>query len=356
MSKIKFAFIVHSRDRSDLPRKYPFLSSFPNFIIDFITKNLPPIVVSKITGLVDKYGNKIDGLVIGVPMTAHQLLENKSLALKRILSAIKLAKSKGAKYIGLGAMTSSLTAGGNDVINNIKDIYITTGRTYTIKNITDYILRIEKSFNLDKSKISIGIVGAAGGIGSGVAILLAKMGYKNFYLIDLERKLNVLREKILLIEKHSKDVSIDITHRVDTVSQCKIIIAATSAPEVVIKSQDVSPGTIIINDAQPSDISPEIIENRKDVLVIEGGVLNAPGISCNFNMGLSRKDDIFSCLAETLILAHNNSDKHYSINQLDFEFLELLSDVGVKLRFNNELMQNSMGIIDEKYIKNFIKY
>lgn len=356
MNKREFAFIVHSRDRSDLPRRFPFLKCIPNSIFDFITKNLPPFIVSNITGLVKSNGDQVTGMLIGVPMTARQLLEDRKLALKRIISAIKLAKSKGAKYIGLGAMTSSLTSGGNDIISNIDEIFVTTGRTYTIKNITDYIFRFEKDFNFDRNSVCVGIVGAAGGIGYGVSLMLAKNNYKNFVLVDLERKLTALKEKIRDLENNANDLKIEITHLVSSVAKCNIIVAATSAPEVIIQSADVSSGTVIINDAQPSDISPEIIKNRKDVLVVEGGVLNAPGMNCHFNMGLSRKDDIFSCLAETLILAHTNDNKHYSMTSLDLSFLDKITKVGDKLKFNNSAIQNNNGIVSQDYINNFKKF
>src|SRR4051812_34949513 len=105
MNNITFAFIVHSRNRADLARKFPFLRFLPNIIIDKLTIALRPFVVSRITGLVDKNGTGVEGIVVGIPMTAHQLLENRSKALTRIIQAVSLAKSKGAKYIGLGAMT-----------------------------------------------------------------------------------------------------------------------------------------------------------------------------------------------------------------------------------------------------------
>ena len=193
MKKIDFAFIVHARNRNDLIKRYPLLRFIPNYFFDFLILHKHPFIVSKIDGLSDKFGKPKTGVVIGISMTAHQLIENRKLASKRVIQASRLAKKYGAKYIGLGAMTSSLTFGGKDVIDNVDDIYITTGRTYTIKNISDYVDYCVKLFNLNKNTIKIGVVGAAGGIGFGVSIILAKKGYKKFTLIDLERKLDNLK-------------------------------------------------------------------------------------------------------------------------------------------------------------------
>jgi predicted amino acid dehydrogenase len=351
----RFAFIVHSRDRSDLPRKFPILKFFPNFIFDLITLKAPPFIVSRVTGLQDKNNQDIEGIVIGIPMTAHQLLEHRALASKKVLQASKLAKSKGANFIGLGAMTASLTRGGRDVIDNIKDICVTTGRTYTTKNVSEYVDYCIEKFNLDKNKVKIAIVGAAGGIGSGTAIVLARKGYKNFLLIDLERKLEHLKKRIEVIEKHALDLSIEISHQISRVSESHIIIAATSAPEVVLMSYDISPGTIIINDAQPPDVSPEIIRSRSDVLVIEGGVLSTLNINCHFNMGLVQKSDIFSCLAETLLLAHRNSNNHYSIDDFDPNLYQVLYDDGKKVGFRISKLQNELGYIPKQQLEEFAK-
>src|SRR5262245_25498307 len=112
MNKADFAFIVHSRNREDLPRKFPILRFLPAKAFDFLTLRLPPFTVSRITGLVTSEGKKSEGIVIGIPMTAHQLLEHRERALKKILQAVESSKRKGALFVGLGAMTASLSQGG----------------------------------------------------------------------------------------------------------------------------------------------------------------------------------------------------------------------------------------------------
>ena len=356
MIKHDFAFIVHSRDRTDLPRKYPVLRYCPKLVFDWLTLVMPPIKVSTITGAINYVTEKeIRGLIVGIPMTAHQLLENRDLAIKKICEAVMVAKKNGAKYIGLGAMTASLSHGGKRIVDQISDVHLTTGRTYTVKNITDYILYITELLKLDKDSVQIGIVGAAGGIGSGVAISLARNNFKRFTLIDLERKLDYVKTKIVEIEKHASDLNIKINHQLSVISDCKIVIAATNSPEIVIKSADVTPGTIIINDAQPSDIDPDILRNRKDVLVIEGGVLHTSQINCHFNLGLKHKNDIFSCLAEVILLASNSESGHYSMDEFDVKLYDRLSKMATRAGFKM-CMQNDVEIVDEERLSSYIKY
>jgi fatty aldehyde-generating acyl-ACP reductase len=98
----KIGFLVHSRNILDLKRKYRVLNFLPNRVVEFIAMNLPPIVVSRITGLKRHDGVDIDGYIIGVTMTARQMMEDREKALKKIIQACKYAERKGVELIGLG--------------------------------------------------------------------------------------------------------------------------------------------------------------------------------------------------------------------------------------------------------------
>lgn len=352
--KIDYAFIVHSRERNDIFRKYPFLKHIPISVVDYLTENLKPIFVSKITGLIGINGESKLGIIIGIPMTARQMLEKRSKALKKIIQSVKLAKKHGAKIVALGAMTSSLSGSGLHVINSVRDVVITNGRTYTALNIVSYILYCIDYFKYDIKSIKIAIVGAAGGIGRGVTDLLIKEGIENLILIDLERKIENIRENYAKFNNNSKNqFSFRVDHRLESLREAKIVIAATSSPEIVIKSKDVESGTIIINDAQPSDVDPDILVNRDDVLVIEGGVVRTTSIKCHFDLGLHHENDIYSCLAEAVLLAYSNTENEH--------FVELNENTAMKLkRCSKELnlkisgFQNSLGYISSDFINQFI--
>ena len=64
----KFAFLVHPRDNVDFLRRFPHLSLFPERFIAFLTRNMPPVVVSEITGLKNKDGKPIEGLLGEIPL------------------------------------------------------------------------------------------------------------------------------------------------------------------------------------------------------------------------------------------------------------------------------------------------
>jgi fatty aldehyde-generating acyl-ACP reductase len=343
----RFAFIVHPRSRRDVERKFPFFKYIPDYFANFVTRNFWPLTLSKITGLRSEVsGREIEGYVISVLPTARQMTEDRGLALKNITRACKLAERRGAKIIGLGGLTSSFSRGGLDLVDKIK-VNLTTGHAYTSYNVTKNLFALVNNFNLEKERLSIGIVGAAGSIGSTSAKILAREGYAKLMLVDLERKkenCHKLKNDIFGI---NPDTEVQLSHQIKDIITCDIVIAATNAPEALIQSRDLKWGAIVIDDAQPSDVHPDVFL-RQDVLVIEAGVTHTPGIKSNFNFGLKDKYDNFCCLAEVLILASNEWSKNYVINRASLELVDEISRLGKKLNFSIGKFQNFNEVISKE--------
>jgi predicted amino acid dehydrogenase len=84
-----FAFLIHSRDYTDIARKFKIAKYLPKSWVEFWCLHWPPFIVSKIDGLKDEDEKDCKGWLIGVPLTAKQMIENRELAKKRIVQAIK---------------------------------------------------------------------------------------------------------------------------------------------------------------------------------------------------------------------------------------------------------------------------
>ena len=352
----RFAFIVHPRSRHDVDRKFPFFKYIPDAFANIFTKYFWPLTLSRISGLKSLInGKELEGYVISILPTAHQMVENRSLTLRRITQASILAKKKGVSLIGLGGLASSFSNGGTDLIGKV-DINITTGHAYTSYNVTQNVFALVKYMNFDKRLMTIGIVGAAGSIGSTCAKLLAREGFINIILIDLKRKKNHFDNLVAEIIKLNPSVKIDLSHQIGDIKRCDIIIAATNAPEALIQSGDLKWGAIVVDDAQPSDVHPDVFA-RRDVLVIEAGVTKTPHIYSNFNFGLKNKQDNFCCLAEVFILAANEWKEHFVINRASLDLVDQIAYLGNKLNFKIAEFQNFNELItDEKlqFVKNCI--
>jgi predicted amino acid dehydrogenase len=197
----------------------------------------------------------------------------------------------------------------------------------------------------------IGVVGAAGSVGSTTAKLIAREGFTNLILIDVERKKHYFSDLSIEIKKLNPQVNIEFSHQIGEIIKCDIIIAATNAPEALIKSNDLKPGAIVVDDAQPSDVHPDVLK-RNDVLVIEAGVTHTPNINSNFNFGLKNRQDNYCCLAEVFILASNEWSEHYVINRATLDLVDEISEMGKQLNFKIAKFQNFNETISDEKLQN----
>lgn len=334
----EFAFVVHPRDYRDFARKYHFSRRLPRNLIEFVLKHLWPLIVAPITGLKDKEGKEILGYLIGCPLTAFQMLSDRQLAQRRILQSVRLAEKIGAKIVGLGGLTASLTKGGLDLKDKVK-AGITSGYAYTTLTVTGHALRACRVLGLDVEEITIAIVGAGGNVGSNSAKLIAKNGAKKLLLIDLLRKKSRAENLIKFLKTTYPEIEVSYSPNIKEIRNTDLIITATNAPETVIKSEYVKPGTVIVDDAQPSDVDHEVIM-RDDVIVLSGGVVHTPGVRTHFNFGLAHKDDNYSCLVEILILAAHHWQGHCSIGELDERLIEKIENMSREFGFKLGDFQN----------------
>lgn len=349
--KDKFAFIVHPRSTYDAVNKFFFLKFLPKPVANFFLRHLWPITATKIEGLKSlETGKNINGWILGVPLTPRQMMENRTLAKKRILQAVKLAKKKGARIIGLGGLTGSLTEGGTYIVNNNNKIDITTGRSYTAYTVTENFLKLAEYFDISLATGKFAIVGGGGSIGLACAEILVRAGVNNLLLVDLVGRKENMGKIIKQLKQDDRDnvLNIVFSHQIHDIINSDIIIAATNAPEAVIKSEDLKPGAIVIDDAQPSDVDKAVIKERDDVLVVEGGVIRTDNIKCRMNMGLAGRSDIFSCLAEVLVIAAHEKRGHYTVGWLDLKLIDEISNLGIALGFNLAPFQNKYGYIAEE--------
>jgi predicted amino acid dehydrogenase len=279
-------------------------------------------------------------------MTAHQMMERRELAKTRVVQAAAKAEKLGVGIVGLGALTSSVTGGGELIRDQVK-VKITSGHAYTAYIVTSYVFRAIDDFCFDRKNVKVAVVGAAGSIGSTCARILVQRGIDNILLVDMERKLVRLEKLLGKLHGSAPGLNVELSHRIGDIRQSDIVIAATNAPEALIKPDDLKPGAIIVDDAQPSDISPEVAKQRDDVLVVDAGVLSVPGINLHFNMGLAEKHNVFSCLGEILIMAATDRIYDYKIGEVGLDMIEEIGRAGESLGFRIDNYQRFGHIYSE---------
>jgi len=113
-----------------------------------------------------------------------------------------------------------------------------------------------------------------------------------------------------------------------------VIITASNSPGYLIGPEHLKPGTVVCDVARPPDVSPAVSEKRKDVLVLEGGLVQLPdNVAFGSNLGC-RAGITLACLSETILLALENDGKDYSIGtRIPLETVEHLRCLGAKHGF-----------------------
>ncbi|MDD3781414.1 MAG: aminotransferase class III-fold pyridoxal phosphate-dependent enzyme [Limnochordia bacterium] len=381
----RFAFLVHPVDLDNY-------SEFDASLADLTAEQLEdlssrwndlvePFVVAS-TRVVDNCGRSAYGDFICVPKTAAQLLAmDKEQSRREILAAIDLAVERGARHVGLGAYTSVVTMGGRQLLP-YTDVALTTGNSYTVVSGVEAAVSAAKEVGLEMATATGAVVGAGGAIGKALAILLSEQ-VQNLILIGNparpeKSEYRMLKVAVEIIQHlrtlagsgrqlapgslgafaaqldsvPAEDAPLSVwvefarevlasgaplTLTVDSrahLPRADLILAATSSLEALITPDVLKRGAVVCDMSRPSNVSKEVLEERPDVLVIDGGVIALPGSpDLGWNFGFE-KGTAFACMSETMMLALEGRYEHMSIGaDLSLEHLELMRGLAKKLGF-----------------------
>ncbi len=318
----KFAFLVHLRNyRQDIQLLSKPLGLIPESGYRFLLRNRPvaPFIVTEVTFTPN--AAEAEGYIIVLPYSGRQLLEQQKEMLPLIKQAGKLASSKGAEIMGLGALTSPITFGGKLMENN-PDISITNGNAFTAVITRKKISELINSSQ--KIKPVVALVGATGSVGSLVCKLLAKQNDDAEYLLVARNqcKLNKLAVEMRSINNTQTTVSPNL----EDIKHADIVVLLTSASDCLLRSEHLKEGAVILDDTQPRNTCPELLTERPDVTIIDGGLVSVPDLKLKRSIGLPEGIS-FACLAETMLLAHAGYEGDFSIGNPTLEQAEFIGNL-----------------------------
>ena len=313
MIEDSFAFIIHPiNPKRDVSRKYPTLGKLPAWLIDYLSLFFPPVYISEIQGIQSvENGRKIKGWFLACPLTPTRMMSlPPAVVYKKIIQTGKAAEKLGAKMLGLGAFTSVVGDGGKTIAKNL-NIPVTTGDSYTIAQSVYAIREAAKKLDTSLKESTLAIVGATGAIGSICAEMIAP-DVKEIILIG--RRMDKLNEVRQNAEKAGcKQVT--ITDDINTLANADFVITVTSAVDAIIEPKHLKKGAVVCDVARPRDVSRQVADERPDVLVIEGGMVEVPGqVDFGFNFGFPPKM-AYACMAETMALTLEKKYESYTLGK-----------------------------------------
>ena len=343
-----FVFIIHPRHHADIFRQYPFLRFAPYWFNKWFSLHLWPVLGPVIEGIKDRDGKEITGRVIFCPLTAHQLFKDLARARDRIRGAIFLGEKLSPKVIGLGALSASVMRGKWDVLDRVGAL-ITSGSIFTSVLLRQESERLAERTRLKLKNATVAVVGAAGLVGSLVSKLLAERVGR---LILVDRRLRIAADLGKKLGKKA-EIPVEVTKDLAELRKADLIVAATNAIAAVLDPVDLPPGSLIIDDSRPTSTPLDLMKLRPDVVVVEGGVIRLPGMKCSFDFGLISQDEIFGCLAETILLCQSGMYERLHLEgKTDLEMACELEKLSEELGYESAEFQWQGKSIDTAYLEN----
>ena len=264
-------------------------------------------VIRSITGAVAR------GFIVSIGMLPEQMLRKGRRRVEdEIIRAVDLAHALGVRVVGLGGFTTPYSRRGEAVIG--RGPAITTGNALTAGMAFAALRRVAERRGLALDGLDVAVVGARGSVGSLCARLLGRARPRKLVLVGNPK--NGTAALAALAEQLECDPrTIELTTDLQRLERCQAVIAATGAARPVLDAATLTAGTIICDVARPPDASAKV-RARKDLTVIDGGLVALPDRSARFgpgNLQGLRPGIQLACLSETILLALSGQARDHGI-------------------------------------------
>ncbi len=288
-----------------------------------------------------KTGDVVHLNFIGLNLTAKQIMSsisngNSGWIIDKINSAANLAKELDCTVMGFGGHTSIVTK--NCLKVGIGGIALTSGNSLTIGMGINALKKAAIKKNLDISKSKLGIVGALGNIASVYSELMVTEVEELILIVREGTSSKVISRKINKLKKISPRTKVSIYDNVEKIKDCSLIVAATNSTIPLIEAKHLSKDPKIICDiSAPSDVHPNVISERPNTFIINGGLVKLP-----FNEALTisgipvKRGHCFGCMAETIIMGLEGIKEHSSFGKINSVNVQLMLDLAEKHGFTVE--------------------
>ena len=375
-----FAFLIHPTDDAalldSLPRAFGDLGPAERFewqrwMKSWCSRMYDPAPVFHLPALRPASGGYVEGWLIAAPLTPHEMMRLRKSAKAALLSGyLAVAADLDVDIVGLGAFTSVISRGGEDLVRG--DLNITTGNSLTAISSAESLHAVASRHGIDMRRAPVAIVGSAGSIGR-LATLHLSRACGDITLIgnpDSARATAELRAVAgeayrmaahaaieggcggvagCLIEVMGLDgladlagstgagEPIDVFDAIETrfalarrappirvtvdlvegLAPAMAVLSASGAGSSFIQPEYLRRGSVVCDVARPLDVLANVRSRRPDVFVYEGGVMRLPedtsfgdqnvlGYPVGYNL---------ACLSETISLAMAGARRSYSLGK-----------------------------------------
>lgn len=297
-----FAFLTHPRDVGDIFRwkGSRLLREYSDSDEELVAKwtSLEPMVSGE---LVFGFGGP-RGEMVAVTRMPEQLMGPYGRSV--VADAARLAVDRGARVIGLGALTAPATAAGRSLVRDLPaGVAVTSGNAYTAAVSRRNVIAAVTALGLDRPA-RVAVLGATGSVGGPVSRLLVQDG---FDVTVIGR--NPGRVRAMFGDLAGEAVLADT---LEPLLKADVVLVLTSERSALLTPREVRPGAIVIDVTQPANILPGAYQefHADGSRVVPGGLVQIPGYHSSYDFVIPIPGATYACLAETYLLAREGIREH----------------------------------------------
>jgi predicted amino acid dehydrogenase len=387
---MKVGFVTHFIGTKTICEADPSLAGVSDETLDDLFDEFLPISAPFMIGsrlIHGAQGEPVHLTLVGLPVTSQMcrraIVRNQALPfVKMCRQAIDILADSGAKVIGLGQFSSIFMK--NGYASTRPDVCVTTGNTFTARLGLDAIEAALFDRQRDPSQEMLGVIGAAGNIASvyaqyasrwakgiillgsseatgrgktertAAAIIIeaaqqvrqrgARPGHRLEEWMSQSPVFQEFESKGLSFHEngfyneiraaHPDDVPVTVAESLADLHCCGVIVSATSAPEPFLRPEHFQSGTIICDISVPLNCTPELLNNKKDIKVISGGLAVLPNGEAMPMRAFPLPDgQVFGCLAETLLLGMAQRAESFSFGRIYCDKVDEIGELSKRFGF-----------------------
>ena len=320
----RFTFLVHPRTRlaEDLSRVWRPLGLVPEGVYDTALRRLP---LAPFTMAAVEIGGERVGHVVLVPFGARHLLQAPAAGRARVARAVDRAVTLGSGTVGLGALTATVTAGGV-ALRGRSDIGVTNGNAFTAATVEAQARRVLDALPA-RSERHVAVVGATGSVGTAVTRLLARDGSAG----RLTLVARAAPRLAALAAEVGRSVPTLTATDLGAVADADLVVLLTASADSLLAPEHLAPGAVVLDATQPRNTAPTLTEQRPDVVVIDGGVVDIPSLKVvGGDIGLP-DGRAYACFAETAMLALTGHRGHFAIGAPGLDLVDRTREMAAGL-------------------------
>ncbi len=325
-----FAFLIQPSRFQDAKEYWPILKFLPDFLGKFLLKQKKSFKTVFVRKIISSKNNTISGFFLISPLISENIEDTTDeAALENIISAGQIAKKLGADIIGLNGYLSLIADKKRMIYRHIK-IPLTTGNAFLAWSVFEAVYCMVKEHKIDLSNNHLAIIGASSCAGSLCALKFSEYFSKIVLNGQDKNKLNKLSESVSLLGQCQPIIETDIHKAVES---AKITIVFDELGGIVPFIKDFASGSIIC-DATLSKSIHSILDQRKDIEIIKGGLVKLPyktnlGLGNGFKNGL-----VYAAVAEVMLLLFSDKLVSYSLGEnINIDKMEEIADLAVQYGF-----------------------